>query len=786
MANDVIQQRQEQLRAQLQSIPTQTSAQLITQRSSPLQQLQQRQREQELRSKVQAEIQRLESLKRPDPRDVLKNKIAEQVDRLGSSSRETRNKAEARLRILNQAKDLPPEQLDYLIQSGQLDSLTEKVAERVGIISRVKAGDIATGVKFRTEPTALEESLGMSLPQETESQIASIQAGLQTSLTPEALQTRLVQAQSPAFLEPIQIDQTKEFQRQVRGLRNVGFSTQQAQAIVQESIREQTSLDVNRPEGILPSIRRTAPYFRDLEARQLKIGVTGLPIFSETGERIGRTPTSELSLGQAILLGRISSPRGIATPSLRNFLLEPQRVRFGAIERGEKMVGIGNVEVRLSQALKRLGLPEKLVKRFETKFVFGDEILGATKEGVIVSRGGQIVKLKIPKAEATESITIPLSRTETPLGTVTEAYGLTRVGSQGRIRVEQGRPIVIGGDENLIASRIRALEIGDTGITLVGARAQLFGEIRQIPVEGLVFKKQPPLNMVEEELKLLRPQRPIQVEKAVEQVTRQLLSQSRTTPTIVSGVRFVRPVSQPQVQVEEEVLRFPPQAQTQFQSRELRVSPLQAQLQTRVQLDLNRIANQLQQDRQQEFKRLQRAIQTSQFREALRTKAVQMPLFQQLQQRQAQRLRTQITTPRITRVPPRTPPIIHLPLSFNIPQETQGQKKFREALNKAYRVFVKRRGKDIPIATGLPRGRALRLGQRVTSETLGARFRIEETDFKTRLKDVAFNLGKEFRAFRIQKGKKIPLQDEFIERRRFRLSLPSEVREIQRARRRKR
>lgn len=103
----------------------------------------------------------------------------------------------------------------------------------------------------------------------------------------------------------------------------------------------------------------------------------------------------------------------------------------------------------------------------------------------------------------------------------------------------------------------------------------------------------------------------------------------------------------------------------------------------------------------------------------------------------------------------------------------------------AFRVFTKRYGKVIELARGLPRGKALLTGARYTKGTLGASFKIEPFGTTT-TPDISFTPDQEFRTYRVSRGRRIPLTDEFIQRRKFRLSSIPERREILQAKRSKR
>jgi len=100
-----------------------------------------------------------------------------------------------------------------------------------------------------------------------------------------------------------------------------------------------------------------------------------------------------------------------------------------------------------------------------------------------------------------------------------------------------------------------------------------------------------------------------------------------------------------------------------------------------------------------------------------------------------------------------------------------------------YKPFVIRGGQKQYLGVALPKGQALRKAERKALGTLRATFGVEKT------KSFVLNGGKGytpskdlFRDYRIVKGKKVPLQDTFIQKRGKRLVSGGEIKEIQTAR----
>jgi len=105
-----------------------------------------------------------------------------------------------------------------------------------------------------------------------------------------------------------------------------------------------------------------------------------------------------------------------------------------------------------------------------------------------------------------------------------------------------------------------------------------------------------------------------------------------------------------------------------------------------------------------------------------------------------------------------------------------------KSLSKTFDVFLKRGGEFKPIASGLTKGKGLKIGVTSTKSGLGATFKLVETGKFTKEKDIFFKPSKEFRSFKIVKGRRIETPLQFIQRREFRLSSAGERKEIKLAR----
>ena len=102
---------------------------------------------------------------------------------------------------------------------------------------------------------------------------------------------------------------------------------------------------------------------------------------------------------------------------------------------------------------------------------------------------------------------------------------------------------------------------------------------------------------------------------------------------------------------------------------------------------------------------------------------------------------------------------------------------------RAYKLFVKRGGKFRQRGKLMTRGEAKRRGARIARDTLAASFKIRATEKFVKRRNVPFTPSPEtFRTYKIKGQQRIPLEDEWIQRRGKRLRARTEVGEIQRAR----
>lgn len=106
--------------------------------------------------------------------------------------------------------------------------------------------------------------------------------------------------------------------------------------------------------------------------------------------------------------------------------------------------------------------------------------------------------------------------------------------------------------------------------------------------------------------------------------------------------------------------------------------------------------------------------------------------------------------------------------------------------SKAYQTFIKRYGKWKALSGFYSRGKAIKIGESYALGTLGASFKIVPT--KRTIYETGYNYtpsSNVFRSYKVRRGRRIPLSDEWIQLATKRLSSFGERREIKSARRRK-
>ncbi|GAH38363.1 unnamed protein product, partial [marine sediment metagenome] len=114
--------------------------------------------------------------------------------------------------------------------------------------------------------------------------------------------------------------------------------------------------------------------------------------------------------------------------------------------------------------------------------------------------------------------------------------------------------------------------------------------------------------------------------------------------------------------------------------------------------------------------------------------------------------------------------------------EKRLMKKLKKVLG--YQLYVKRFGEFKAIDGVRPKGRAIQAGERITRETLARTFRVTPTKQYVKAPEIPFVPSpKVFRRYKVRRGVKVPLQQEWIQRAKFSLGTRGEVLEIKAARR---
>lgn len=150
---------------------------------------------------------------------------------------------------------------------------------------------------------------------------------------------------------------------------------------------------------------------------------------------------------------------------------------------------------------------------------------------------------------------------------------------------------------------------------------------------------------------------------------------------------------------------------------------------------------------------------------------------------------TRQTTKQITRQSPRTTKLFKMTNKIptnKIPTITNLSRRNKKGFISSlfgYRTFYVKKGKQIYLPGVRTKGSAIRYGELLTLSNLRATFGVKKTKMKITGKDRNYQPSSLFfRSYKIKKGRQVPLNDMFIQKRGKRLSFAGEIRELQRAR----
>ncbi len=171
-----------------------------------------------------------------------------------------------------------------------------------------------------------------------------------------------------------------------------------------------------------------------------------------------------------------------------------------------------------------------------------------------------------------------------------------------------------------------------------------------------------------------------------------------------------------------------------------------------------------------------------------RQRLIQTPLQRHKPRLIQRQLVTDITLPRTKVIPPTTVPALKIGYKFPPFQVLKKAPVKAKALiiPQAYIPLIKRQGKWYPISKPLKKGQAIWIGAEKTRKELGATFKLKKVAIKptkSKIPSIAVPPTDMFRGYKIVKGKRVKMKDMWIEKRKFRLDVPSEVKEIVKSRR---
>ena len=164
------------------------------------------------------------------------------------------------------------------------------------------------------------------------------------------------------------------------------------------------------------------------------------------------------------------------------------------------------------------------------------------------------------------------------------------------------------------------------------------------------------------------------------------------------------------------------------------------------------------------------------FSEAQLQKTQQLQRTQQLERLKTRQGQIQVKIPKIPLKPkfPKTPPIIKT-VSFT----KKKVPKLPKGVQQAWKLFIKEKGKFKQVGGLDVRGSQVRKGAKIVRETIPATFRVESTKRRIKSPPKPFEPNPViFRNFKIVKGRQVATPNQWIEREKFRLDSPQEVRTL--------
>jgi hypothetical protein len=119
-------------------------------------------------------------------------------------------------------------------------------------------------------------------------------------------------------------------------------------------------------------------------------------------------------------------------------------------------------------------------------------------------------------------------------------------------------------------------------------------------------------------------------------------------------------------------------------------------------------------------------------------------------------------------------------------EEAGGKKVLASAIKKVagYEVFVRRKGMFKKVGGVYAKGEAIKKGEKEALRTLAATFKIKPSKGEILAYGAQEYIPtpKEFRTYAIRRGKRIPIKEQWIQKRGRRLGRRTEIKELQRAR----
>ena len=468
---------------------------------------------------------------------------------------------------------------------------------------------------------------------------------------------------------------------------------------------------------------------------------------------IAERPLETGVTGLLVLGGGSSLAKGTS-----RYLYEPTKIVYRAGTQGEALAGIGVVETKGSELLKKVRL-QRLSGKLEKPFVFAEEKIGQKAE-ITASRGMTVFK---EQQIGTKSLSKQIKE---EIGNFpSEEVSITKTS-----------------DDIYIGSRSRSRRISEDKIISAGIVAQE-GKKVVIPFVGLTKDVPKVTEVLGDTFRVIEKNDIGKTTQRIDNILEKIATDVKEikTPRIKNEVAVLGTTK---IETKSQSINLGSQIQIEKQKEDYATKVLNKAKQneaTKTRARAIDLFSELENTRTRSNERTGTIVGSIPItRDLLGEKTFEITRTDQLQRaRQISR-----TTPRTLSRTLNIPKLKPFALNTSISSQDKILKKSSRNYSNAYRLLVKRYGKYRPVGE-FTRGRALQTGEQITRSNLGRSFKIERTNRLISEKDIPYKVSDVFRTYKVRQGRRVPLLDEFIQKSRYSLSSRGEVREIQSSRKRK-